>query len=81
MRDAYEELRQKEADVARVRHEIESLLITAPLLDDEPSSDNPNAQPESSTATRLEHDPESQVIGTDVSDSHPGFWRVFKREE
>ena len=86
MRDAYEVLRQKEADVARVRHEIESLLLTASLLRDQPTSDNPNAQRENSTEMRSEHDPDSTVIGTNgllssMSDSRPRFWRVFKRGE
>ena len=32
MKDAYEVLQQKEADLARVRHEIGSLQVVAPLL-------------------------------------------------
>jgi hypothetical protein len=32
MKDAYEVLQQKEADLARVRHEIESLQVVASLL-------------------------------------------------
>jgi hypothetical protein len=35
MKNAYEVLRQKETDLARVRHEIESLRIVASLLSDE----------------------------------------------
>jgi hypothetical protein len=35
MKNAYEVLRQKEMDIARVRHEIESLRIVASLLSDE----------------------------------------------
>ncbi len=85
MRDVYEVLRQKEADVARVRHEIESLLLTASLLRDQPTSDNLDAHRESPTETGSEHDPDSKVIGTNgllsVSDSRPRFWRVFKRGE
>ena len=34
MRDAYEVLKQKEADLARVRHEVESLRIVARALTD-----------------------------------------------
>ena len=41
MKNAYELLRQKEADLARVRHEIESLRVVAPLLSEESSSDDP----------------------------------------
>ena len=39
MRDAYEVLKQKEADLARVRHEVESLTIAARLLTDDLDSD------------------------------------------
>ena len=39
MKDAYELLRQKQAELARVRKEIESLNIVAPLLSDERISD------------------------------------------
>ena len=35
MKDVYEVLQQKEADVARVRHEIENLKIVSSLLSDE----------------------------------------------
>jgi hypothetical protein len=35
MKNAYEVLQQKETDLARVRHEIESLRIVASLLSDE----------------------------------------------
>jgi hypothetical protein len=39
MRDACDVLKQKEADLARVRHEVESLRIVAPLLVDDLDSD------------------------------------------
>ena len=39
MRDAYDVLKQKEADLARVRHEVESLRIVASLLLDVLNSD------------------------------------------
>jgi hypothetical protein len=39
MRDPYNVLKQKEADLARVRHEIESLRIVGPLLADDLDSD------------------------------------------
>jgi|HubBroStandDraft_6_1064221.scaffolds.fasta_scaffold38568_4 hypothetical protein len=35
MKDAYEVLRQTELKIARVRREIEALLVVAPLLKDE----------------------------------------------
>jgi len=39
MKNAYEVLQQKETDLARVRHEIESLWIVASLLADESPSE------------------------------------------
>ena len=39
MKDVYEVLQQKEQDIARVRHEIESLHVAATLLSDDPISD------------------------------------------
>ena len=39
MKDAYDVLKQKEADLARVRHEVESLRIVGPLLADDLDSD------------------------------------------
>ena len=39
MKDAYEVLRQKETDLARVRHEIESARIVASILDELPLND------------------------------------------
>ena len=38
MRDAYDVLKQKKADLARVRHEVESLRIVASLLLDDLNS-------------------------------------------
>jgi hypothetical protein len=35
MKDAFEVLRQKEADLERVQHEVESLRIVAPLLSED----------------------------------------------
>jgi hypothetical protein len=37
--DAYDVLKQKEADLARIRHEVDSLRIIAPLLVDDLDSD------------------------------------------
>jgi len=39
MKDAYDVLKQKEFDLARVRHEVESLRIVGPLLADDLDSD------------------------------------------
>ena len=39
MKDAYDVLKQKEFDLVRVRHEVESLRIVGPLLADDLDSD------------------------------------------
>lgn len=45
MRDLQEVLRQKEADLARVRHEVEALRCIAPLLfEQEDIQGNPDGQ-------------------------------------
>lgn len=85
MKDAYQVLWQKEADLARVRHEIESLLITASLLHDEPMSENFNVERNSSAEIRLEREAEPKATGTEgllssVSDSRPGFWTLLMRK-
>ena len=41
MKNVYEVLQQKEKDLARVRHEIESLRIVASLLSEELTSEEP----------------------------------------
>jgi hypothetical protein len=79
MKDAYKVLQQKEADLARVRHEIESLLIVTSLL-----SDDPNKKRLSSVEKTLDPQPDSKATGTDglfsaVAVSRPRFWKAFKR--
>ena len=53
LRDAYEVLKQKEADLARVRHEVESLRIVAPLLADGLDSDQSDKTEEEKTEDHL----------------------------
>jgi hypothetical protein len=86
MKDAYEVLYQKEADLVRVRQEVESLRIVASLLNDDASADDPGqssdgqsetAPPEAVLASHLE----AAATGTDgpVPISHePGFWKSLK---
>jgi len=58
VKDVYEVLEQKEADLARVRREIESLQIVAPLVSDMPMTES--AEPENLLDKQLE------ATGTDV---------------
>ena len=77
MKDAYEVLQQKESDLARVRHELESLRITASLLSDNLSSEELPRKRESSGEKTLDSRPEA--TGTDGlfssnDNSRPTFW-------
>ena len=94
MRDAYDVLKQKEADLARVRHEVESLRIVAPLLDDLDShqSDKTDLISEEKTADHLiddlmnivrEEHSDLKATGTDglfssIATSRPGLWNRLK---
>ncbi|HZP17880.1 MAG TPA: hypothetical protein VFB00_07950 [Terriglobales bacterium] len=92
MKDAYEVLRQKEADVARVRREIQSLKIAASLLEDESDSgdlaagDSHDAR--STAETRdLHADAETRDSGLEATGTdglfsslpRPRFWDALKR--
>jgi hypothetical protein len=68
MKDAYEILKHKEAELARVRHEVESLRIVALLLDDL-DPDQPE-KPHLMAAEDLldivrQNDPHLKATGTD----------------
>jgi hypothetical protein len=86
MKNAYEVLQQKETDLARVRHEIESLRIVAPLLSDELPSDELTKKRAGSAEETL--DPGSgKATGTDdlFSSMNPAprsrFWNTLKRQK
>ena len=80
MKDAYEVLYQKEADLARVRQEIESLTIAALLLADDDSSsfdagsvdDEPNRKPAQNAISE-------EPTGTESTFVWPrsGFWSTI----
>jgi hypothetical protein len=84
MKNAYEVLHQKEAEIALIRHEIASLRIVAPLL----SADSPaeNSKRETTIAPDEDAEPraESEATGTDsfstfAAVSRPRIWNVLKR--
>jgi hypothetical protein len=87
MKNAYEVLYQREADLDRVRREIESLTIVASLLaDDESSFFDPDRGPEGQNKKRAEKviSPTSgaEATGTDSRSPIPrrtGFWGSLKR--
>lgn len=85
MKNAYELLEQKEADLARVRREIESLRVVSTLLsDNDPAESDPTRKRDSSAEKTLDPQPESQATGTDGISSAPSkrnFWNVLKGEK
>jgi hypothetical protein len=86
MKNAYEVLQQKETELARVHHEIESLRIVASLLSEElPSEELTKMRARSAEETL---DPGSErATGTDGLFSsinpapRPRFWNTFKRQK
>ena len=85
MKDAYEVLRQKEADVARLRHEIASLQIVAPLLSDDSHSDHPQHRDEGSEEGSSDSLSDPDGTGTDrlfssVPRDRSNLWNLLKRE-
>jgi hypothetical protein len=65
MKDVYEVLRHDDHDLARVRHEIESLNVAANLLSDDPISDELTQKKESSAEWTWDRGPGSKATGTD----------------
>jgi hypothetical protein len=82
MRDAYEVLYQKEADLVRVRQEVESLRITASLLgDDDNASGVAEPQPKRPSEPAFEPHAEEAATGTDTlfpNPRQPRFWEFLK---
>jgi hypothetical protein len=84
MKELSEVLRQKEADLARVRHEIESLQVVSSLLSDDLTSDDLTRKKESSAEKTLDRGPGSKATGTDglfssIPVSRPSWWKALKR--
>jgi hypothetical protein len=76
MKDAYEVLQQKEADLARVGKEMESLRLVAPLLCDDVASDSEKKP----MLSEKPHDPNCDMAGTDsLLSSSPATRRSFHR--
>jgi hypothetical protein len=87
MKDAYQVLYKKEADLARIRREIESLKVAASLLaedrrpdDSVQGSDNQDKKP-MEEAFAFAPQPEAAATGTDGPSPiprQPGFWESLK---
>ena len=83
MKDPYEVLEEKEADLTRVRHEIESLRIVTSLLVDDLNS-NDSDQMHSISTEKTDDLPDLEATGTEglftsVAISRSGFWSALKR--
>ena len=84
MKDAYEILKQKEADLDRVSHEIESLRIAASLLADDLNSDQPDKPYLVSTEKSGDLHSDLGQTGTDglfssIATPRSSLWNVLKR--
>lgn len=86
MKNAYEVLEQKETDLARVRHEIESLRIVASLISDESPTEELTKKRARSAEETLDSASE-EATGTDGLFSsidpapRPRFWNTLKRQK
>jgi hypothetical protein len=87
MQDAYELLQQKQAELARVRKEIECLNIVAALLSDDRTSDDPApnsaespASPLTDTISRLSDSAATNVDNLFSSAAtRSSLWKALKR--
>lgn len=87
MKDAFEVLYQKEADLARLRQEIESLAIVAPLLADEIAPGDPNWDIVDDHDKKSAQKAIPRPAGSDATGTHgrsssaprAGFWQSLRR--
>ena len=86
MKNVFEVLQQKEADLTRVRHEIESLRTVASLLSEESPTEELTRKRTRSEEEILDAGSE-QATGTDGmfcsidSAAGPSFWNTLKRQK
>ncbi|MBV8050675.1 MAG: hypothetical protein JOZ80_05770 [Acidobacteriaceae bacterium] len=78
MKHPYEVLQQKETDLSRVRNELESLRIVAPLLAEEMSSDEPTKKP---MTAEKPLGTDSEATGTEGLAARPSFWQSLKERK
>lgn len=85
MRDAYEVLYQKEADLVRVRQEVESLRMVATMLTDDTNADQQGMTRDGDQSKPAEPafivQSEIAATGTDGPLSNrrqPSFWEFLK---
>jgi hypothetical protein len=86
MKDAYEVLYRKEADLVRVRQEIDSLALVASLLAEEGENaaerelveGEPDKKPSGFEGQAFLPLPGSEATGTDGQSDVSGIWRTKK---
>jgi hypothetical protein len=85
MKDAFEVLYQKEADLVRVRQEVESLRVVASLLTDDGNDDQQDLardlEPRKPAEPAFTGHIETAATGTDgpiTSSRQPSFWEFLK---
>ena len=86
MKDAYEVLKQKEADLNRVRTEIESLRIVASLLADDAARDqsddsDPTSEEDADNLQKGLEPTGTEALFSTVASSRSGLWKVLKRDK
>ena len=84
MKDPNEILRQKEEELARVRHEIESLEIAASLLSDDLIVNETAKKKESAAEKASDRNTPAEATGTDglfssVTPARSRLWKLLKR--
>jgi hypothetical protein len=82
MRNAYELLNQKEADLARVRHQVDSLRIAAALLSDGADANDSTSEPAGAGDDASGEASRAAATGTDgmfspATPSRPKLWKIF----
>ena len=76
MKDVYQILEQKQADLDRVRRELESLQVVASLLCDDATED-PTKKPTAAEKPPLNENSEAtgtQGLFSSIGSTRPGFW-------
>lgn len=72
MKDIYEVIRQKEADLQRIQHEIEALRLSAKLLEDA-------GRPAATTPVQVFSAPAGAKPQTSTQPSSPNAWATAKQ--
>ncbi len=86
MRNAYQLLNEKEADLARVRHQVDSLRTVAALLSDDANAKDSTSEPAGAADDASSEGSRAAATGTDgmfssATPSRPRLWKIFTGRE